>query len=67
MNPMKPESNTDNPESNIDSSRLKLWEAVAAVLLVTFACLSVAVTFLALTVRYFVLGVVGIFFKGVKP
>lgn len=50
-----------------DQSRLKLWEAVAAIVLVTFACLSVAVTFVALTVRYVVLGFLGIFFKGMKP
>lgn len=80
---MKTHSNTNsdsdsdpytNADSNIaanaasDQSRLKLWEAAAAIALITFACLSVAVTFVALTVRLVVVETLGCFRrKGCKP
>jgi hypothetical protein len=80
---MKTHSNTNsdsdsdpytNADSNIaanaasDQSRLKLWEAAAAIALITFACLSVAVTFVALTVRLVVVETLGCFRrKGGKP
>ena len=75
-----PDSDSD-PYTNVDScadscatnaapdqSRLKLWEAAAAIALITFACLSVAVTFVALTVRLVVVETLGCFRrKGCKP
>ncbi|MEI6673946.1 MAG: hypothetical protein WCO57_02090 [Verrucomicrobiota bacterium] len=80
---MKTHSNTNSdsdldPYTNVDSniaanaapdpSRLKLWEAAAAIALITFACLSVAVTFVALTVRLVVVETLGCFRrKGCKP
>jgi len=65
-----PYTNADSCASNAapDQSRLKLWEAAAAIALITFACLSVAVTFVALTARLVVVETLGCFRrKGGKP